>query len=213
MEPIRTFINKLATADRFDSTTNPFSLETRDNSIRRENLYAYLSQMYDLKPTALLVSEAPGYNGMRRTGIPFTSERILILHSFFKNKQYNVVDERHTKSEPSATIVWKTLDQVHQPLLMWPAFPFHPYKNGNMNSNRPPRQKELQFGEVLLRELIQLFRIKMTVAVGRKAERTLRSLGYRDIQYIRHPSQGGATAFHTGITRFFNQANQPITEL
>ena len=198
MSHFSVFINDLATAQKFVNSTNPFSLEHSDNEVRRKNLDAYLNAIYDLKPTTLLVSEAPGYNGMKRTGVPFTSERILLAHSFFKNENFQVVNENDTRAESSATIVWSVLDSIDASFLMWPSFPFHPYEEGKLNSNRPPTKNELKFGEKYLKDLIGIFGIKTTIAIGRKAEKSLGSLGYKPA-YIRHPSQGGANDFRNGL--------------
>ena len=43
-------------------------------------------------------------------------------------------------SEPSATTVWGTLRElgVAEVTLLWNAFPWHPHKPGNLQSNRTP---------------------------------------------------------------------------
>lgn len=203
MKLISSFIDDLTASERFDCTTNQYSTERTENVIRRDNLYAYLSVMYNLKPSVLLVSEAPGYNGMKRTGIPFTSERILLTHSFFKNGNYRVVSFNDTRAESSATIVWSVLDSIDASFLMWPSFPFHPHKKDSLDSNRPPTKNELKFGEKFLKDLIGIFEIKTTIAVGRKAEKSLKSLGYQP-KYIRHPSQGGANDFKEGLIGLYS---------
>ena len=43
------------------------------NAQRRQNLEIYLQEMLDRDPKVLLVGEAPGFRGMRITGVPFTN--------------------------------------------------------------------------------------------------------------------------------------------
>src|SRR5205823_6053994 len=72
------FIEKLARVPQSCSLTNQYAFSGEANSIRRANLRLYLEQMASLRPVALLVGEAPGYRGCRLTGIPFTSEFIIM---------------------------------------------------------------------------------------------------------------------------------------
>jgi len=93
--------------------------------------------MSQIKPEVMLVGEAPGYHGCRFTGVPFTSEYILINgigkdSIFGKDKGYMKTRESAiTKREQTATIVWETMINHDFLPLMWNAFPFHPYKQGN----------------------------------------------------------------------------------
>lgn len=194
---IQVFVEKLAQQKVFENTTNQFSYALASNEIRRNNLIEYLLLMYQRNPKVLLVSEAPGYLGMKLTGVPFSSERTLITHPFyFGNKKFKI--EFSGITEPSATIVWKALDSVGHVPLMFPAFPFHPNKAGKPKSNRPPTNDELVIGEKYLKELIGIFGIKKFLAVGLKAESTLLKMNIV-APYIRHPANGGATKFRKGL--------------
>jgi len=194
---ILAFVEELAHQKVFENTTNQFSHTLASNEIRRNNLIQYFLLMYKLKPKVLLVSEAPGYLGMKLTGVPFSSERTLITHPFYSGKKQFKI-EFNGITEPSATIVWNVLDSVGHVPLMFPAFPFHPNKAGDPKSNRPPTDEELLIGEKYLRELIEIFSIKKFLAVGRKAESTL--LKMRIVApYIRHPANGGSSKFRKGL--------------
>ncbi|WP_207653606.1 hypothetical protein [Clostridium peptidivorans] len=75
---IETFVEELALIETMPNVYNQYSYEQEENFIRRENLMIYLKQMYKLKPKIILVGEAPGYRGCRLTGVPFTSEHLLM---------------------------------------------------------------------------------------------------------------------------------------
>ena len=100
--------------------------------------------------------------------------------------------------EATATIIWNTLLQYKVKSLGWNAFPFHPHKEGNPDSNRTPLKKELLMGQDFLLQMIEMFCIKRVVAVGNKAEESLRKLGI-DCEKVRHPAQGGKNDFVRGI--------------
>ena len=122
---IQAFVEDLAQQNVYENTTNQFSYDLASNEIRRNNLLHYLLLMYEREPKVLLVSEAPGYLGMKLTGVPFSSERTLLNHPFYSgNNNYRV--EFNGITEPSATIVWNVLDAFGNIPLMFPAFPFHP---------------------------------------------------------------------------------------
>ena len=72
------FVENLARAKLSSNACNQYSYEVSTNSIRRHNLLLYLQQMLIFNPQILLVGEAPGYRGCRLTGVPFTSELILV---------------------------------------------------------------------------------------------------------------------------------------
>lgn len=194
---IRDFVERLAKQPVQANTTNQFSYDQASNEIRRNNLIHYLFIMQERIPNVLLVSEAPGYLGMKLTGVPFSSERILLNHPFFAgNKNFKI--EYGDTTETSAAIVWKVLDALGQIPLMFPAFPFHPHGAEDLQSNRPPTEVELKIGETYLRELIEIFRIQKFLAVGRKAESTLQKMNIV-APYVRHPARGGSNQFRIGM--------------
>lgn len=200
---IETFVEKLAHQKLDKNTTNQFSYEVASNEIRRNNLINYLLLMYDRNPEVLLVSEAPGYLGMKLTGVPFSSERTLINNPFFINaKKFHI--EGNGTTESSATIVWKVLDEIGIHPLMFPAFPFHPNKPGIPKSNRPPTNVELAIGLKHLKELVSIFGINKCLAIGRKAEATLLEMEIK-APYVRHPANGGANEFKAGLQKYFSK--------
>jgi uracil-DNA glycosylase len=207
IEPsIASFIASLAEIPSAETAFNPWNAATDEDGIRRTNLTLYLQDLFDRKTKILLLGEAPGYQGCRLTGIPFTSEHILLngvpsLDMFGEEKGYrrSRTGDR-LKKEPSGTIVWQTLTQFDFLPLLWPAFPFHPHKPGNPQSNRPPTAVEVTFGRPIWQQIVEVMGIEQIVAIGNVAHRSLAAAGIDAIK-IRHPSQGGKNDFVAGICR------------
>jgi len=156
-------------------------------------------------PSLLLVGEAPGWRGARYSGIPFVSERLL---SDGVIPRVPRLAQRLTTcdvplAEASATIVWKALYRlgVAETTIMWNAVQLHPHDVGEPWSNRTPRDAELVHGQDALRLLAASFPRAHVVAVGKKAEKALRSLQIECRAVVRHPANGGATEFNQGLER------------
>lgn len=153
-----------------------------------------------------MVGEALGHRGGRLTGIPFTSERILLenrLSNMIDFSACRVANVEKPASEQTATIVWNGFAQLKQLPLCWNAFPFHPFKKGKPLSNRPPTTAELGIGSNYLRLILSTFDIGEILAVGRRAELALGRMGIKHTP-IRHPSHGGKIPFLDGLDRVVN---------
>lgn len=203
------FIDGLARTEVSGRTFNQFAYRNDPagaaNAIRRENLRLYLKQMAEIQPRVLMVGEAPGYRGMRLTGIPFMSEYMLLnglpaLGLFGPERGYRKTDEtERAGKEQSATIVWGTIAEFRPVPLLWGAFPFHPHKPDDAWSNRAPTTGELLIGQPFLREMIVLFALEKIIAVGNKAEESLGRMGIDIARKVRHPAQGGKNDFVAGV--------------
>ena len=203
------FIDRLACTEVSERTFNQFAYQNDTvgaaNAIRRENLRLYLEQMAELQPHVLMVGEAPGYRGMRLTGIPFMSEYMLLnglpaLGLFGVERGYRKTDEtERAGKEQSGTIVWGTIAAFSPVPLLWGAFPFHPHKPGDAWSNRAPTTGELLIGQPFLREMMGLFPLEKIIAVGNKAEESLGRMGIEIAGKVRHPAQGGKNDFVAGV--------------
>ena len=204
MKKLKNFVEELASMEVTPNVYNQYSYASEENAVRRNNLLIYLKQMYKLKPEIIFVGEAPGYRGCRLTGVPFTSEHLLMnnvmgLNFFGKESGYRLISENDRLiKEATATIIWETFTKYKFLPLAWNAFPFHPHKEGIEKSNRTPLKLELITGEKPLMELIEIFDIKKVVAVGRKSEQTLNKLDINAYK-VRHPAQGGKNEFVEGI--------------
>ncbi len=166
------------------------------------NLAAYLEALVSLPYSGhLLVGEALGYRGGAQTGIPFTSPRLLRNppHPFLENLQSELVVPGDV-AEPTATMVWSTLETSAIVPACWNVFPFHPHQPGLQPSNRTPKSSELAAGRPYLDLVVEILAPHTLIAVGRVAEKALRRW-YPEVHSlaVRHPSHGGKTAFAAGI--------------
>lgn len=163
-----------------------------------------LIQHFAGQPRFILCGEAAGYQGCRHSGIAFTSERLL-LEGAIPRVSLPITRLTHRPrpySEPSATIVWRTLKTlgIENETLLWNALPLHPMRPDNSASNRTPTEEELSLGRPAMALLLNHFPKAQVVAVGKKAESLLSAMGVPIVASVRHPANGGATEFARGLT-------------
>ncbi|MHC6228466.1 uracil-DNA glycosylase [Arthrobacter sp. MMS24-T111] len=201
---IKEFVQRLASVKTGPACTNFFSDAVPENALRRRNLEIYLQEMRDRQPGVLLVGEAPGFRGMRITGVPFTNRTILegpanSFGLFGPGKGYVVPPEAvGVAAEPTATVLWQVLEEVNFLPLLWSAFPWHPHQPGKPWSNRTPKPSETKLGTPFWKELAGLFGISSIVAVGNVAQNSLERSGVAAPK-IRHPAHGGRSGFKQGL--------------
>ena len=184
--------------------------------IRREQLRVYLCNRLS-KARLAVIGEALGYRGGHFTGIPMTSERILLgrnenvkiqADQFFRDihpQRTSKPDKyRDGFSEPTATIVWSTLLQLGlrpEQFVLWNAFPWHSLNPGRgMLSNRTPTRSERTAGISVLEAFLELFPCDQAVALGHVAATQLADLSV-EAKYVRHPASGGAKLFRQQIAK------------
>ena len=206
--------NKLAAIDALladlstatiGATFNQFGETSPDDvpdapALRLANLRHYLMEREGAD--VLAVGEAAGYQGMRWSGIAFTSEFDLLRWG----DPYRRSSRRPRPwKEPSGTIVHGVLEEfgAERRVILWNTVPTHPYLPGQPLSNRRPLRPEVAAGLPYVQRLIDLVRPRLVVGVGRIAAETL---GSRAV-YVRHPAQSGATAFRAGMRELL-QASQ-----
>ena len=184
--------------------------------IRRRQLRAYLCERLGTARLAI-IGEALGYRGGHFSGIPMTSERILLG----KKRDRGIEPEqvfsgrkarRASKpgkcpdgfSEPTATIVWGTLLRLGlkpEQFVLWNAFPWHSFDSRRgMLSNRTPTKSERSAGLPVLEAFLDLFPCDEIVALGNVAAWQLEKLG-SNVHRVRHPASGGAKLFRQQIAR------------
>ncbi|HKB58760.1 MAG TPA: uracil-DNA glycosylase [Gallionellaceae bacterium] len=168
-----------------------------------EQKLARLALHLDCEPEFILTGEAPGYQGCRYSGVAFTSERLLGEGAIprIPAPGGRLSTRRLPFSEPSATIVWKTLYRlgIAERTILWNAMQLHPYRTDNVWSNRTPGPDEIALGAPALRLLAAAFPRARIVAVGKKAECLLHEMGVDTAGAVRHPANGGATEFAEGL--------------
>ena len=178
-------------------------------AIRRKQLRVYLQERVGNARLAI-VGEALGYRGGHFSGIPMTSERMLL------GKQPNIVarikPRRTSKrsvcpdgfSEPTATIVWGALLKIGvlpDEFVLWNAFPWHSFDlYRGLLSNRMPNKVEQLYGRPVLKAFLELFPCQQVVALGKIAAAQLEQLGL-NAHCVRHPASGGAKLFRQQIAK------------
>ncbi|GGI02627.1 uracil-DNA glycosylase [Arthrobacter liuii] len=207
---ITAFVERLAAVELGPACTNFFNHAVPENALRRSNLEIYLQEMLDRSPEVLLVGEAPGFRGMRITGVPFTNRVILggpanSFGLFGQGKGYVLPPEAAgVAAEPTATVLWQVLAELDFLPLLWSAFPWHTHQPGKPMSNRTPKPSETTLGTPFWQELAELFGISSIVAVGNVAQHSLQRAGL-DVPKIRHPAHGGRSGFKHGLEQLLER--------
>ncbi|MBN1311743.1 MAG: uracil-DNA glycosylase [Anaerolineae bacterium] len=203
-EGLACLVDSLAALPGSEGLFNPYAPQGGPGAaIRRENLLHYLVDMEKRRPHMLLLFEAPGYRGCALSGIPVTSERIMLKGidkwGLFGTGYRATSDHPQGVAEMTATILWNVLDEhvAHSPLI-WNTVPLHPHRPGQAQSNRSPRKHEEKLGLPFIEMLVELFEFEIIGAVGRVAQRALNGMGYQAVP-LRHPSQGGKEEFIQGL--------------
>lgn len=202
------YISKLETPDL--ASLNMYHGSSKEAEVRRENLRFYLNEMKRIDPKYIFIGEAPGRWGCFLTGIPFTDENTMVNNPFFKG-ECKLISEIIPHKEASASVIWECLNriEIEKYPLMWNIYPFHP-SNVDSNcslpeerGNRPPSRQECDLGKDILKRLLSVFNIQCYYAVGCKSRDKLKA-EYCNIQYIRHPSRGGANIFRGQFAKIYN---------
>jgi hypothetical protein len=201
------FVERLSLVPTAPDATNQYAAgDNPYHALRRANLQRYLDEVFARQSGIVLIAEAPGYRGMRLTGMPMVSRRILRdgvpgLDMFGTARGYQDVVEpgfEAIQSEQTSTILWNILPELGIVPLVWGAFPFHPHKPGKALTNRKPRASEVSLGESFVRELLEIFAPRKVIAVGNVGYGLLTAMGIPCVK-IRHPAQGGKNDFVAGL--------------
>ncbi len=208
---LRAFIAAIAAA-RYPGLFNPWrqicatECAVNGHLARQERLLRHLDCP---RPRLLLIGEAPGYQGCRFSGVPFTSERLLLEGSIPRMPE--MAGQRITLrdkpwSEPSATIVWKALYEhgLADDTVMFNAVPWHPEGAAGPLSNRTPTTTEKATGVPHLRRLLALYPGVTVAALGNTASGNLTELGVAHVK-LRHPANGGARKFRDGLAALIDR--------
>lgn len=203
MTPSR-FIAHLAEI-RLPAVFNPYidicSVHDRSNAVRlrKRNLLQFLEAALEAKVGTIWVARDLGYRGGRRTGVPLTDD----VHLENAGRMLGGVElQRATKgpvvAERTAAVVWRVLGEIKEPVVLWNVFPFHPHEPDDPFSNRCHTASERQLTLPLLSMLIEMFRPRQLVAIGRDAEGALQDFSV-PVATVRHPSYGGQSEFISSL--------------
>lgn len=190
--------------------------------IRAANLRRYLTLRQDAR--FLFIAEGLGYQGGHFSGMAMTSERILLGHhptvrpevvlgegwqyQRTSNPDSPLLNKKQKElgfNEPTATIMWGELAKeglAPFQTILWNIFPFHPYKQSGILTNRTPTGPELDEGIVYARLLMELMPYMRVIAIGRKSAGTLAKYGV-PCEAVPHPSMGGANRFRAAVAALF----------
>ena len=129
---------------------------------RSNYLRAYLNARLNTAE-ALLIAEAPGYQGAKFSGIPMTCERTLLGHrrGVSPGDVFDETIERQRTShpeasgkqavilkgfcEPTAAYVWRGMADrgLSKEIVLWNLFGFHPHQDMKKLTNRAPTETEI----------------------------------------------------------------------
>jgi hypothetical protein len=138
------------------------------------------------------------------TGIAFCSEVELLRKPDLVANHALALTSINAATKPmrerSAAVIWDELDKGNcaRGVVLWNAFPWHPFQEGEPASNRRPKRTEVEEGQQAFEALLACFARKLFVfAVGKVAEAALAELNATSAGCIRHPSMGGERLFRT----------------
>jgi len=172
-------------------------------AVRRENLRLFLERAIATEVSTMWVARDLGYRGGRRTGVPLTDEVHLASASALMGDIDLVrATEGPVMAERTAAVIWRVLEQVRQPVVLWNVFPFHPHMADDPMSNRCHTRAERNETWPLLEALIEMVQPQRIVAIGRDASQALADLGV-GADAVRHPSYGGQAEFISGMYNLY----------
>lgn len=161
---------------------------------RTERLVAHFS----CEPDFLLIGEAPGYRGCHFSGVPFTSEKLILSGSIPRVSCSHRISTRPSPwTESSSTVLWSELYRlgIAERVVCFNAFAWHPHEPGEPHSNRTPTTTEQNKGASALHAVLNLFRSAKVIAVGQIARDAIWPICPTAFATVRHPSMGGASQF------------------
>jgi len=190
---------------------------------RLSHLTRYLEERLN-RAHWILIAEAPGYQGAKFSGCAMTSERRLLedtgatTQRFFSGNKFRTSGTLLSNGrpnpagalEPTATMVWNTMLELghSHDFVLWNAFAWHPHHPLSPLTNRTPTDPELESGKDTLKAFLTLFPQGRLVAIGRKSQATLASLGI-SAHPVRHPANGGGRLFHQQMRELLAASANP----
>ncbi len=167
--------------------------------LRRKNLEGFLKAALSKKVRTIWIARDLGYRGGRRTGVPLTDEpHLACMGRLLGGIKLRRATRGPVMAERTASTIWKVLDRIQQPVVLWNVFPLHPHEPNDDFSNRSHTRAERGATLHLLEALIQMFQAERLIAIGRDAHVALKELD-TPVSAVRHPSYGGQKEFLDGL--------------
>jgi uracil-DNA glycosylase len=173
-------------------------------SLRCQNVTFFLKAMLKYETRSLWLGRDLGYRGGRRTGIALTDEFHLdgLRNTFGVFGIVKATSDEEPTKERTATEVWKVLSRIREPVLLWNAFPFHPFDEDEPFSNRRHTAREFHLCQHILTALFDWLKPTTVIALGADAEAAVVNIGYT-CHRVRHPSYGGQTDFAREVCKMY----------
>lgn len=200
---------------KFENAFNPYSDVCPDfdkpdaPKIRRANLARVLEASLDRGVETIWVARDLGYRGGRRTGLALTDEAHLDAHMRLMDTA-TLARSTHgpIASERTATVIWRMLLAIGQPVFLWNVFPLHPHEVGKPMSNRCHTRVERRACRHVMTRLLDLLAPEAVLAIGKDAEAALDDIGIT-AKAVRHPSYGGQPEFIASVTSHYGLTPPP----
>jgi hypothetical protein len=196
-------------------------------SHRSKHLRAYLNARVNTAK-ALLIAEAPSYQGAKFSGIPMTCERTLlglrrrvscadVFDETIKRQRTSRPPETSSKEvklrgfcEPTAGYVWGQMADrpgLSKKIVLWNVFAFHPYEGTDTLTNRKPYKYEVLDNRPILEAFFRLFPDLPTLSIGKVSEEYLKEWApLHKLSFARHPANGGGAEFRKHFGNFLKTA-------
>lgn len=208
--PIDAFVDSLAEFDGKDlfnpwRNTTDTDISPQMPQIRQNLLKQHLSCA---TPRLIIVNDALNYYGSRQTGVPLTSEYLVLNHRIPRlSCDHRMTNTPNMFNDPSAGFFWQLLHRhsLAERTLCWDLLPFQPYRPST-GLNRTPKPDELDVGMAWIDELLRAFAGTPVLAVGARVRDELKKLGVRDAINTPHPSRGGVPKTKAAIEEIAGMA-------
>jgi hypothetical protein len=208
MNEIKKLILKLGSIDTPKTVFNPYkdvcNIHDKNNApaIRRKNLEILLNYHYRSKTNTIWIFEANSYQGGRRSGVPFVNE---LMYEEIENilgikESFKKATKTNNKVALTTKMAWNLVKELNIIPFMWESASFHFYNRNNPFSNRPVTKDESILYKDILMDVLNIFKPKKIISVGRSSERILNYLNIEN-NYVRHPAHGGFVKFKKGIIK------------
>ena len=161
------------------------------------------SAHFDCKPRYLLIGEAPGYQGCRYSGVPFTSERLIVEGMVPRITSGRFTTRPKPWSEPSATIVGRAARTRHRGShRAVECVCVASAQAGEPLSNRRPTDREFRASLEVSRMVRDMFPDARIVAVGKCSHYLLSSLFVRHVEFATRPTAAQSCSGNSWLTSF-----------